>query len=306
MRVSLQLKGEKIEKLVAIGVCLLNEQHVIIPQNPINGIEASTCSMVSLVHNKGVQSELLKEIFMNRMLCITLAALSLSIVPCRAGVWDVVSHELLSTPAQQSSLDNSTIINGLKEALATGTERAVTEVAKTDGYFGNQQIKILLPDKIQKVTNILGSVGYQQQVDAFVLSMNRAAEKAAPQAAKLFGDAIRQMTVEDANGILNGTETAATQYFEKKTRTQLFDAFKPVVSKSMGEVGTVQTYKEMLGKYQSLPLASMAGIPSLDLDSYIVNKALDGLFFMVKTEEKNIRSNPAAQTTDLLRQVFAK
>lgn len=244
---------------------------------------------------------------MNRSsFCIALVLLSLSIVPCRAGVWDVVSRELLSTPAQQSSLDNSTIIKGLKEALATGTERAVTEVAKPDGYFGNQQIKILLPDKIQKVTNVLGTVGYQQQVDAFVLSMNRAAEKAAPQAANLFGDAIRQMTVEDANGILNGTESAATQYFEKKTRTQLFDAFKPVVSKSMDEVGTVRAYKEMLGKYQTLPLASMAGIPSLDLNSYIVNKALDGLFLMVKTEEKNIRTNPAAQTTDLLRQVFAK
>lgn len=243
---------------------------------------------------------------MNRTLCIALAALLLSVAPSRAGLWDVLSRDLFSSPSQQSSLDNSTIIKGLKEALATGTERAVTEVAKTDGYFGNQMIKILLPDKIQTAANLLGTVGYQQQVDAFVLSMNRAAEKAAPQAASLFGDAIREMTVEDAKGILNGTDTAATEYFEKKTRTQLFDAFKPVVAQSMNEAGTVRAYQEMLGRYQTLPFVSLAGISSLDLNSYIVNKALDGLFVMVKSEEKKIRTNPAAQTTDLLRQVFGK
>ena len=235
---------------------------------------------------------------------LAFATLLVSLSPCRAGFFDDLSHKVFSSPAAQGSLDDSTVVKGLKEALATGTERAVTEVAKPDGYFGNQLIKILLPPKVQQAANVLGAIGYQQQVDELVLSMNRAAEKAAPKAASFFGDAIRQMTVEDAKGILSGGDTAATQYFEKKTRSQLFDAFKPAVTTSMDQVGTARAYKEMIGKYESAPLASLAGIPSLDLDSYVTNKALDGLFTMVGQEEKKIRTNPAAQTTDLLKKVF--
>jgi hypothetical protein len=224
--------------------------------------------------------------------------------PCQAGFLEDLSRTVLSPTQQQSSLDDSTIVKGLKEALATGTERAVTGVAKTDGYFGNQLIKILLPEKVQQAADILGTFGYQQQVDEVVLTMNRAAEKAAPKAAAFFGDAIRKMTVEDAKGILSGGNTAATEFFEKKTRSQLFDAFKPSVAKSMDQVGTARAYKEMVGKYDVTPLAALAGIPSLDLDSYVTDKALDGLFKMVGEEEKKIRTNPAARTTDLLRKVF--
>ena len=224
--------------------------------------------------------------------------------PCQAGFLDDFLHEVLPSTQQQNSLDNNTIVKGLKEALATGTERAVAAVARPDGYFGNQMIKILLPDKIQRAANLLREVGYQEQVDELVLSMNRAAEKAAPRAAGFFGDAIRGMTVEDANGILNNGDTAATDFFEKKTRSRLFDDFKPSVSKSMEQVGTVRAYKKMIGKYETVPLASLAGLPSLDLDAYVTNKALDGLFKMVGEEEKKIRTNPAAQTTDLLRKVF--
>jgi hypothetical protein len=223
---------------------------------------------------------------------------------CQAGLFDDLSGELLPSLQQQDSLDNSTIVKGLKEALATGTERAVTEVARPDGYLGNQLIKILLPDSIQQAADIMGEIGYQQQVDELVLSMNRAAEKAAPKAASFFGDAIRKMTVEDAKGILSGGDTAATKFFEKKTRLQLFDAFKPTVTKSLDQVGTARAYKEMIGKYETIPLASLVGIPSLDLDTYVTDKALDGLFIMLGEEEKKIRTNPAAQTTDLLRKVF--
>jgi hypothetical protein len=221
-----------------------------------------------------------------------------------AGFFDDLTREALPSIQQQSSLDNSTIVKGLKEALATGTERAVSEVARPDGYFGNQLIKILLPDKFQRVADLLAKVGYKQQVDEFVLSMNRAAEKAAPHAASFFGDAIREMTVEDAKGILAGGETSATKFFEKKTRPKLFSAFKPTVTTSMDQLGTARAYKEMMGKYESIPLASMTGTPSLDLDTYVTNKALDGLFVKVGEEEKKIRTNPAAQTTDLLRKVF--
>lgn len=224
--------------------------------------------------------------------------------PCQAGFLDDLSGEVRTVLQPRKSIDNSTVVKGLKEALAKGTERAVTAVAKPDGYFGNQAIKILLPDRMQKAADILGKIGYQDQVDELVLSMNRAAEKSAPKAAGFFGDAIRQMTVEDAEGILRGGDTAATSFFEKKTRQQLFEAFKPAVAKSVNQVGTVRAYKEMIGKYEALPLMSLAGSPSLDLDSYVTNKALDGLFIMVGEEEKKIRTNPAAQTTDLLRKVF--
>ncbi|HEY6007516.1 MAG TPA: DUF4197 domain-containing protein [Geobacteraceae bacterium] len=241
---------------------------------------------------------------MKRTLCLTAASLLFMLSPCQAGFLDDLYRQVVTPAEQEVSLDNSTIVKGLKEALATGTERAVAEVAKPDGYFGNQLIKILLPDKVQQAADILGTLGYQQQVDEVVLSMNRAAEKAAPKAAGFFGNAIRQMTVEDAKGILSGGDTAATEFFEKKTRSQLFDAFKPSVVKSMDQVGTARAYKEMLGKYDVTPLASLAGIPSLDLNTYVTDKALDGLFKMVAEEEKKIRTNPAARTTDLLRKVF--
>ena len=222
----------------------------------------------------------------------------------QANLLEDLSRQVLPDGTGQSALDNSTIVKGLKEALATGTERAITTVAKPDGYFGNQAIKILLPDKLQQAAEILGTIGYQKQVDELVLSMNRAAEQAAPQAGKFFGNAIRQMTVEDARAILSGGDTAATAYFEKKTRGQLFDAFKPSVTRNMDQVGTVRAYNEMVGSYKDSPLASFAGLPSLDMADYVTNKALDGLFFMVGTEEKKIRTNPAAQTTDLLKKVF--
>jgi RNA binding exosome subunit len=241
---------------------------------------------------------------MKRIIGFAYVTLLFSLTPCQAGVLDDLSREVLPSLKGQSALDDSTVVKGLKEALATGTERAVTEVARPDGYFGNQLIKILLPAKLQKAADLLGAVGYRKQVDELVLSMNRAAERAAPKAAGYFGDAIRQMTFEDARSILSGGDTAATRFFEKKTRPKLFDAFKPTVSESMGKVGTARAYKEMIGKYDELPMASMLGTPSLDLDSYVTNKALDGLFTVLGQEEKKIRTNPAARTTDILRTVF--
>lgn len=242
----------------------------------------------------------MKRVFFYVIMALLLAS------PCMAGFFDDLTKEILPSVQQKESLDNSTIIKGVKEALATGTERAVAQVSKTDGYFGNQLIKILLPDKVQQAADLLGKVGYQQEVDDLVLSMNRAAEKAAPKAARFFGDAIRSMTVEDAKGILNGGDTAATRFFEEKTRTKLFNAFKPAVASSMEQVGTARVYKEMVGKFESIPLSSLVGTPSLDLDDFIANKALDGLFLMVGEEEKKIRTNPAAQTTAILKKVFGR
>jgi len=134
--------------------------------------------------------------------------------------------------------------------------------------------------------------------------MNRAAEKAAPRAADIFAGAIREMSITDAQKILGGGNTAATEYFKSKTSTQLFDAFKPDISKSMSEVGVTRAYKAMTDRYTSM--VPFAKVESLDLDRYVTNKSLDGLFYMVGQEETKIRTNPAARTTELLRKVFAK
>jgi hypothetical protein len=207
-------------------------------------------------------------------------------------------------PSGQTSSDSATIASGLKEALTVGTGNAVSSVSKVNGYFGNQMIKILLPEKIQVAANALGKLGYQKQVDDFVLSMNRAAEKAAPLAKDIFIDAIKQMTFEDAKMILNGGNTAATDYFKAKTSKKIFAAFKPIVSSSMNEVGATKAYNEMMGKYtSSVPFTSKE---SLDLNTYVTNKASDGLFYMVGEEERKIRTNPSARVNDLLRKVFSK
>ena len=209
----------------------------------------------------------------------------------------------LGGATKAGSTDQATTVSGLKEALSIGTENAVKNVSQPDGYFGNKIIKILMPEKIQKVADVLKMAGYQQQVDDFILSMNRAAEKAAPQATSYFVDAIKGMTFEDATKILNGGDTSATEFFKGKTQDKLYAAFKPIVSSSMNEVGVTRSYKEMMGQYEALPFMSKE---SLDLDHYVTNKSLDGLFFMIGQEEKKIRTDPAARVTDLLKSVFGK
>lgn len=200
--------------------------------------------------------------------------------------------------------DDKTGAAGIKEALAVGTENAVKSLGRPDGYFANEAVKILMPEKIRKVSEVARMAGFQRQVDEFVLSMNRAAEAAAPLAAKFFGDAIRDMTLEDVRGILSGGDTAATDFFSRKTRDKLYAAFKPVVAKKVGEVGATRAYTDMMGRFDKVPM--MGGRQSLDLDDYVTNKSLDGLFRMVGEEEKKIRTNPAARTTDLLRTVFGR
>lgn len=203
----------------------------------------------------------------------------------------------------KSVLDENTVISGLKEALSVATDKTVTSVSALNGYFNNKAIKILMPEKIQKVSDTLGKFGFQKQVDDFVLSMNRAAEKAAPVARGYFTDAIKQMTVKDGMKILDGGDTAATDFFRKKTYTKLYDSFKPTISEAMGQVGVASYYKDMMGKFTAIPFMNSA---SVDLDDYVTNEALDGLFHMVGEEEKKIRKDPDARVTDLLKAVFGK
>jgi hypothetical protein len=200
-------------------------------------------------------------------------------------------------------LSESTIIQGLKEALQIGTGNAVEMVSQVDGYFENPQIRIPLPESVQNVEKILRAVGFGPKVDAFELSMNRAAERAAPEAKSLFLEAIRQMTFSDAKKILQGQDDEATLYFEGKTRGRLHELFKPVVHTAMSEVGVTRSYQELEAKVRSIPFAESL---SFDLDEYVTGKGLDGLFSMVAEEERKIRQDPAARVTDLLEEVFGR
>ncbi|NJD56568.1 MAG: DUF4197 domain-containing protein [Nitrospirae bacterium] len=228
-------------------------------------------------------------------------AVLLSVSLAHAGFLDNMMKGL-GAPSKQGP-DDSTVVSGLKEALSIGTDNAVKNVSRLDGYFGNEIIKILMPEKIQKVADVLRKVGYQKEVDDFILSMNRAAEKAAPMATSYFVGAIKEMSFDDARKILNGGDTAATEFFKRRTSDKIAASFKPVVSSSMNDVGVTKKYKDMMGKYESLPFVDKE---SLDLDTYVTNKAMDGLFYMVGEEEKKIRTDPAARVTDLLKNVFGK
>lgn len=237
---------------------------------------------------------------MKKIIAIILFLLIIATVSY-AGFLDDALKGFTSPPAK--SLDNDTVISGLKEALSLSTDKAVKNVSAIDGYLGNELIKILMPEKFQKVANVLSKIGYQGYVDSFVTSMNRAAEKAAPKAKTHFVKAIKSMTFEDARKILNGGDTAATDYFRSKTFDGLYADFKPEISTSMNEVGATRSYKEMMGKYTSLPFVKAE---SIDLDHYVTNEALDGLFYMIAQEEKKIRTDPAARATELLKKVFGK
>ena len=204
---------------------------------------------------------------------------------------------------QQSGLSEVKIGDGLKQALRVATEKSVSLTGRPNGYFSNAAIKILMPEKLQTVEQGLRMVGYGPQVDQFVLSMNRAAEQAAPAAKHIFVDAITSMSFDDAKKILAGGDTAATEFFKTKTTDKLTAAFKPVVDKTMAQTGVVQQYHALIGRFDAIPFAKSQ---TFDIDGYVTNKALDGLFHVVGEQEKLIRTNPTARTTELLREVFAK
>ncbi len=200
-----------------------------------------------------------------------------------------------------SALSDSKVASGLKEALRIGAENSVKLTGRTDGYFGNEAIKILMPANLRPLEKGLRFMGYGPKIDGFILSMNRSAEAAAPAARRIFGDAIMAMTFDDARRILSGGDTAATDYFKAKTTSQLTEAFKPVVEKTMSQNGVTQQYRALTDQYKSIPFARNQ---SFDIDKYVVTKALDGLFYELADQERQIRKNPAARTTSLLKEVF--
>lgn len=245
---------------------------------------------------------------MNRVFLLPALVLSLSVIlpasSSQAGFMDKMIRDLGLSGTPTAGLDDATIVKGLKEALSTGTGRAVAAVSKQDGYFGNQMIKIIMPEKLRSATDLLGRFGFRNEVDDVVLGMNRAAEKAAPQAADFFMAALKAMTFDDARTILKGDTTSATEYFRQKTGQNIYTAFKPVVSSSLQDVGAVKSYQQMTKRLTSIPFAGKA--VDFDLDHYVTAKAVEGLFKILGEEETKIRTDPAARGTELLQKVFGK
>jgi hypothetical protein len=231
-----------------------------------------------------------------------LTALALAHGTLRAAGWSQFLERLTGQlqPAEQG-LSQSEIVDGLKEALKIGTVNAVRLTSKLDGYYKNPQIKIPLPEKVQKMEKVLRIAGLGDQVTDFELSMNRAAEKAAPAAEQLFVDAIAQMSFADARRILKGRANEATLYFKGKTYQPLEERFKPLVHTAMAEVGITRSYQKLDTTIRTLSLGSNH---DFDLDQYVTAKALDGLFLVLSQQEAKIRNDPAARVTDLLKKVF--
>jgi hypothetical protein len=237
-----------------------------------------------------------------RMVQAALVALLLGATSSFAQLPDFLKG-LPQLPSSGMGLGDARIAQGLKEALRVGTENAVGLTGRVDGYFANQAIKILMPERLKSLEQGLRLIGQGERVDELVLGMNRAAEKAAPFAREIFVDAIGEMGIDDARKILSGPDTAATDYFKGKTTPKLTAAFQPVVERTMNEVGVARQYKDLLGQAQAIPFFRTE---DYDLNRYVVGKSLDGLFHVVGEEERKIRTNPTARTTELLREVFSR
>ena len=221
-------------------------------------------------------------------------------IPAQAQ-WDDIFKKFKESVGLSEELSTDKIISGLKDALHVGTENAVEITSRVNGYYKNPEIRIPLPETVQKVEGILRTVGYGKQVDAFELSMNRAAEKAAPAAKSIFWDAIKKMSFTDARKILDGADDAATLYFKDKTYQPLYDMFKPTINETMGQVGVTRLYQDIEKKVSTVPFTQ--GL-TVDLDDYVTKGTLNGLFVMLAAEEKKIREDPAARVTPILKEVF--
>ena len=201
----------------------------------------------------------------------------------------------------QSALSVDNIAAGLKDALSVGSETVVKQLGKTDGFNADPAIHIPLPENFKTVRNALDKIGMSSMLDDLELRLNRAAEVATPKAKALFLQSIKEMTLDDAMGIYKGPDDAATKYFQSNMSKPLAETMHPIVENSLSQVGAVQTYNNVIGKYRSLPF-----VPDVkaDLTNYVTERGMNGIFHYLALEEAAIRQNPAKRTTDLLKRVF--
>jgi Protein of unknown function (DUF4197) len=203
--------------------------------------------------------------------------------------------------AQLDRLTQREALAGLRAALERGSTAAVAKLGRADGFLGDPQVKIPLPESLERAEKLARRLGFSDEVDELVVAMNRAAEAAVPEARKLLVDSVKKMTVQDAKGILTGGDTAGTAYFKRAANTQLHDRFLPIVRTATDKVGVAQRYREF-----AQPAAAFGLIKTehADLDEYVTQKALDGLYFMLGEEEKKIRKDPVGTGSAILRRVF--
>jgi len=246
---------------------------------------------------------------MRPRLLLTAAALTLApVYTCSAGGLADFGKSMLqqygspqSSSNSASGLPDTTIADGIKQALAKGTSTAVKQLGRSGGFWGNPQFQIPLPGPVAKAQTLLDQAGAGAQLDQLHESINRAAEQAVPVAADVFGQAVQKLTLTDVRGILNGPQDAATQYFKRTTSSTLTQKFEPIVSRVTAKVGLAQQYQQVMSA--AGPMASLLGT-NLNLNDYVTQQALNALFAEVADQEKAIRTNPAARTTALLKEVF--
>ncbi len=210
-------------------------------------------------------------------------------------------NEISKTIGGEPPLTAAEVADGLREALIQGISKGSDLVSQTDGYFKNPEIKIPFPEDAKKVENTLRDIGLSREVDRFILTLNRGAEQAAKEAKPIFVQAIRSMTIDDAWAILKGESDAATRYLKRTTYTQLREKFKPVIQNALQQVNATRYYSELVTRYNQIPMVEKM---NPHLDDYATDKAIEGLFVMIAKEEKLIREDPLARTTDLLKRVF--
>ena len=208
---------------------------------------------------------------------------------------------LLGGLTAQAQLSTSDIANGLKEALTKGVSKGADSLAKLDGYFKNPRIKIPFPPDAAKMEKRLREIGLGKDIDDFVIALNRGAEDAAKQVKPIVTNAIKKMTLTDVTSILKGQPDAATQFLKKTTTAQLQTQFKPIIKASLDKVNATKYYSNLAAEYDKIPFVKKV---NSDLAAYTTDLAIQGLFVMIADEEKNIRANPVARTTDLLKKVF--
>ncbi len=200
-----------------------------------------------------------------------------------------------------ASLSNADTVNGLKQALTDGSAAAVSLLGKENDYFGNPQVKIPLPKAIQQIEGALRLMGKKKEADDLVLSMNRAAEAAVPEAKALLVDAVKNMSVQDAKGVLTGGDTAATEYFRRTTQLQLSERFLPIVKNITDRSGLAQQYNSLAGQGMSFGLVDK---DEATVENYVTKKAVDGLYFMIGEQERKFRQNPVGASSDIVKKVF--
>jgi len=237
-----------------------------------------------------------------RIAASCVAASLLFAAAASADAWRDTLNRALK-PAATGKVGEAEAASGVKEALAQGVSHAISRLGHQDGFQGDPVVRILVPEKMRSLADTARRLGAGKKVDAFEQSMNRAAEQAVPVAADVFAGAVRQMSVRDALDIVRGPDDAGTQYFRRVTQESLRAKFQPIVADATNKNGVTQRYKAVVGK--NAGLANLfGGGDVVDLDRYVTEKAMDGLFHYVAEQEKAIRRNPAQRTTDLLRRVF--